>query len=109
MERSAGDVKVLSIGGKIDTLSSSDVEKKLNGLIDGGAKMLVIDFSKTEYISSSGLRALLAGLKKVRKIQGDMKLVAMKPTVRQVFEIAGFTRLFDVFELEEDAIRKFGA
>jgi anti-sigma B factor antagonist len=60
-----------------------------------------------EYISSSGLRVFLSQLKKVRKQQGDIKLASMKPYIREVFDIAGFTQLFNIFDNENAAILSF--
>jgi anti-sigma B factor antagonist len=67
----------------------------------------VLNLEKMEYISSSGLRVFLAQLKKVRKQQGDIKLACMKPYIKEVFDIAGFTQLFNIFENEDNAIKNF--
>jgi anti-sigma B factor antagonist len=60
-----------------------------------------------EYISSSGLRVFLAALKKVRKQQGDMKLADLKPFIKEIFDIAGFTQLFNILDNEEAAVNSF--
>jgi anti-sigma B factor antagonist len=51
---------------------------------------------------------LLAALKKVRKQQGDIKLACLKPYIKEVFDIAGFTQLFTIFDAEEAAVSSFG-
>jgi anti-sigma B factor antagonist len=83
------------------------VERKLDSLVDTGRVQLVIDLKDLEYISSSGLRVLLATLKKVRKQQGDMKLAGLQPFIKEIFDIAGFTQLFTMFDTEETAIASF--
>jgi anti-sigma B factor antagonist len=92
--------------GKIDTTASGEVEKSINALIEKGNKYLVMDFSDTEYISSSGLRVMLSSLKRLRKVQGDMKLACARPMVKHVFEMAGFTQIFEFYDSEEDATSK---
>ena len=106
-ERNVGDVSVVALSGRLDTYSSSEVEQKFNSLIDTGRTRLVVNFKDLAYISSSGLRVLLAALKKVRKQQGDVKLAAMQPNIKEVFDMAGFTQLFSLFETEEAAIAAF--
>ncbi len=105
-EKNDGKIRVLSLIGKIDTSASGDVERSINALIDQGNKFLVMDFSDTEYISSSGLRVMLSSLKRLRKVQGDMKLACAKPMVRHVFEMAGFTQIFEFYDSEEAAASK---
>jgi len=68
---------------------------------------VVVNLKGLDYISSSGLRVLLAALKKIRKQNGDIRLACLQPYVREVFDIAGFTQLFKMFDKEEDAIDSF--
>ena len=88
VEKKLGSVNVLSLSGRLDAYQATEVEKKLDSLIEAGQPCLVIDLEKLEYISSSGLRVFLAALKKTRKQQGDIKLACMKPFVQEVFDIA---------------------
>lgn len=103
-EKRIGDVNVISLSGRLDAYSADEVEKKLDSLIDAAQVRLVISLEKLEYISSSGLRVFLAALKKVKKQQGDIKLACLKPYIKEVFDIAGFTQLFNMFDTEEAAV-----
>ena len=107
VEKSSGDIYILSFTGRLDAYSASDAEKKIESLLESGKVKLVLNLDKLEYISSSGLRVFLAELKKVRKQQGDIKLACMKPYIKEVFDIAGFTQLFNIFDTEEAAISNF--
>ncbi len=106
-EKRIGDVNVISLSGRLDAYSANEVEKKLDSLIDAAQVRLVISLEKLEYISSSGLRVFLAALKKVKKQQGDIKLACLKPYIKEVFDIAGFTQLFNMFDTEEAAVNSF--
>jgi anti-sigma B factor antagonist len=108
-ERKVDNINIISLVGKIDAMSTGEVEKKLNDLIDSGNKYLVVNFSDTDYINSSGLRIMLSSLKKLRKAQGDLKMACAKPMVKQVFSMAGFTALFEFYDLEQDAVARFAA
>ena len=105
--KDAGNVNLISLGGRLDAYSANDVETKLNSLIEAGQVRLVVSLEQLDYISSSGLRVLLATLKKARKEQGDIKLACLKPSIKEVVDIAGFTQLFDILDTEKDAIDSF--
>lgn len=107
-EKKSGNVNVICLCGRLDAYSADNVEGKLNSLIDAAQVQLVVSFEELEYISSSGLRVLLAALKKVKKQQGDVRLACLKPYIKEVFDIAGFTQLFTVLDSEEAAIDSFG-
>jgi anti-sigma B factor antagonist len=106
-EKKQGNINIISVAGRLDAYSSSELEKKLDSLIDAGQVQQVINLEKLEYISSSGLRIFLATLKKVKKQQGDIKLACLKPFIKEVFDISGFTQLFNIFATEETAIAAF--
>ena len=106
-EKTVGNVNIIYLNGRLDAYASTDVEKKLDSLIAVKQVNLVVELSRLEYISSSGLRVLLSGIKKVKKEQGDIRLACLQPYVKEVFDIAGFTQLFQIFNSEEDAINSF--
>ena len=108
LEREAGNVNIICLSGRLDAYCSNDVEKKLNSLIDADRVRLVVNLDQLEYISSSGLRVLLAALKKTRKQQGDIRLACLKPYIKEVFDIAGFTQLFTILDTEEATVDSFG-
>lgn len=102
-----GQVNVLCPCGRLDAYAAIEVEKKLNELTDNAQVSLVVSLGKLEYISSAGLRVLLGALKKTRKAQGDLRLACLQPYVKEVFDIAGFTQLFKMFDKEQDAIDSY--
>lgn len=106
-EKNLENVCVLAISGRLDAYSAAEVEKKIDAYVEAGKMRIVLNLDKLEYISSSGLRVFLAQLKKTRKKQGDLKLSCMKPYIREVFDIAGFTQLFNIFETEDIAVTDF--
>ncbi len=100
-------VSIVSLGGRLDANASGELEQKLNALVEAGEVRLVVGLEKLDYISSSGLRVLLSSLKNVRKQEGDIKLACMKPNIKEVFDIAGFSQLFSIYDLEDVAIQAF--
>ena len=69
----------------------------------------MIDLAGTQYISSAGLRVLLLLAKKLRAARGDLVLCALGPTVRQVFELAGFLSIFRVEPSRTQALARLAS
>ncbi|BDZ70759.1 STAS domain-containing protein [Methanobacterium petrolearium] len=105
--KSVNGVEVVFVSGRLDAYNSNLVEGKFNEIIDSGKIQIVADLSGVDYISSSGLRVMLASLKKLNKMGGTLKLSGLQQYVLEVFEIAGFTPLFQIYDSQEDAIASF--
>ena len=80
--------------GRLDTITSPDLESKINEVV-GGATKLTIDLAKLEYISSAGLRVLLGALQAMEG-KGDMVVRNISQSVREVFDLTGFSNLFNI-------------
>lgn len=94
-ERSDGAIVVAPVG-RIDAVTSDDLERRLLVLVAARGARLVVDMQAVEYISSAGLRVLLRLAKKSKEQAGRVVLCALGPAVRQVFELAGFLALFEI-------------
>ena len=91
---SEGNKLTIVIEGRLDTNSSPRLEAELRQSVSGVTE-LVFDFSGVEYISSAGLRVLLAA-QKVMNRQGSMRLVGVSADVMEVFEITGFADILTI-------------
>lgn len=91
---SEGNKLTIVIEGRLDTNSSPRLEAELRQSVSGVTE-LVFDFSGVEYISSAGLRVLLAA-QKVMNRQGSMRLVGVSAEVMEVFEITGFADILTI-------------
>ena len=103
----SGDVRILSFQGNLDTNTSPQAESEINGLIEAGSQKLLINFEKLDYISSAGLRILLATAKKLKVSHGDLKICCLNETVQEVFDISGFVTILSVSTTEEEALAAF--
>lgn len=101
------DVEIVFLNGRLDAYNSNLVENKFDEIIDSGKLKIVADLAGVEYISSSGLRVMLSSLKKLKKDEGILKLSSLQPYVLEVFEIAGFTQLFQIYEDDNVAVSSF--
>lgn len=98
------NIPVLELAGRFDALTYGHFSERLNSVIDSGASHVCVNCGAVEFISSSALRVLLAGLKKVRKKQGSIALAAVPDHIREVFDMSGFLELFTIHHSNEDAV-----
>ena len=85
---------VVEIVGRLDTTTAPSLEKTINEDV-GQVKNLILDLKGLEYISSAGLRVLLATQKKMQQI-GSMKVINVCESVMEVFEITGFADILTI-------------
>jgi anti-sigma B factor antagonist len=105
--REVGDAIVVMVEGNLDTNTSPDAQNYLDQLVDSGSQKILISFESTNYVSSAGLRVVLATAKLLSKNGGDLRLCSLSSTVHDVFEISGFTTILNVFDSEKEAIESF--
>ena len=103
-EAHEGGVVVVSPRGRIDSTTSAALERHLQGIAAAGQARVVVDFSGVDYISSAGLRVMLALAKRGRDQKGRVALFGMNDSVRQVFELAGFVALFTIAPTRAEAV-----
>jgi anti-anti-sigma factor len=101
------DIVHLSLEGNMDTNSSPDAQEALMTAIDGGAKKVLVDLEALDFISSAGLRVLLTAAKALGRQGGSMRICSLNETVDEVFEISGFSTIFNVFASREEAMTGF--
>jgi anti-anti-sigma factor len=92
----AGDILVLTPGGRIDGSNSADFQSAVMERIDEGSESILLDFAGISYISSAGLRAVLILAKKLNQVNGRFALCSMQQSVQSVFEVSGFVKIIDV-------------
>jgi anti-anti-sigma factor len=107
-EERAGGALVLAPRGRIDSGTAAELEKSLLGPVARGDRRLVIDLRGVDYISSAGLRVLLRAANELRPLGGTLVLCSMGESVREVFELAGFTALFPIEASRELALERAG-
>ncbi|MCL2011124.1 MAG: STAS domain-containing protein [Synergistaceae bacterium] len=84
----SGSVLTLGLEGRLDALTSSELESALTNSLEG-MDSLVLDFSKVDYVSSAGLRAILSAHKRMSG-QGGMKVTNVNEGVMEILKMTGF-------------------
>lgn len=90
------DETVVAVNGRVDTVTSPELEKGLEELVSQKGIVLVLDCKGLEYISSSGLRVVLGTHKKVTANGGKFILENLVNEVKSVFDLTGFSRILTI-------------
>lgn len=93
-KKTNGTELTIALTGRLDTTTAPELERELKDNLDG-VKALTIDMGALEYISSAGLRVLLAAQKIMGK-QGEMKVTHVNETILEIFEVTGFTDILTI-------------
>ena len=105
--RETDGVSVMDFTGNLDTNTSPAAENEVDRLLEGGSEKILFNFMNLNYISSSGLRILLATAKKMKSSGGKMRVCSLNDTVQEVFDISGFASILDLASNEEEALAAF--
>jgi anti-anti-sigma factor len=99
------DAVVLALSGKLDATTAKTFEKKLLSQIESGERRFVINLAQLDYISSAGLRVFLLAAKRLNSANGKILLSSLHDSVREVFDITGFSSVFCIYGSDDDAIK----
>ena len=100
-------IQIITPQGRLDAAGTRPLEAELKQRIAAGETRLIVDLQKTRYIGSNGLRVLLVALKQAKKHGGTLKLCGLAARLKEIFAMAGFDHLFEIFETCEQAERSF--
>lgn len=105
-KKKIGDRLVVYLEGRLDVTVATEVEEQLIKLIDeDGEKHIVLNLEQVEYMSSSGFRACIAILRKLKQREGSLRLSNIRPSVKRIFDVIELTSLFDIYDTEDEAAR----
>lgn len=90
-----GTELIIQLSGELNTLTAPELSTLLNKEL-GGVKHLTLDFAECDYVSSAGLRVLLAAFKQMKAAKGSMSLANVGANFKDVLENTGLDSVFDV-------------
>jgi anti-anti-sigma factor len=100
------DVVIVSIKGEVDAVTGPDLDNFLKEQL-GEQKNFIADFSNVDFISSAGLRVLLAMIKETRQIGGDFRLAGVQEKIYRVLKISGFVGILKIYPDLQAAIESY--
>lgn len=101
-----GSVDVLVLSGRFDAHASLDAAKWLNDHVVPGR--VAVDLSDVNFIDSSGIGALVLGMKRCRAQGGDVRLFGLRQPVQIIFELTRLDRAFEIYASRDAALAAFG-
>jgi anti-sigma B factor antagonist len=106
-------VDLLAIDGRLDAASAPQLKQQIDTLLDQGRCRLVLDLSNLEYVASPGLRVLIEARKNARSRKitdlegGDVRIANLPQRIKEVFDLTGFTSLFEIYPDTTEAVGSF--
>jgi anti-sigma B factor antagonist len=104
-----GDHTVLEVGGEVDVYTAPRLRERLIELVEGGARNVVVDLSRVEFLDSTGLGVLVGALKRLRAVNGTLGLVCAHERLLKIFRITALDRVFALYDSVEAATSGGGA
>lgn len=105
--RQNNTVQILDLHGELDAHTAPELEAALQQCLQKGIYQILINGRNLDYISSAGLGVFMAYIEEIREKGGDLKIVELKPSVYNVFDLLGFPLLFDICPSEDEALERF--
>ena len=103
-ENKIADALVVSIVGRLDTPAALVVEKSINQRIDDGERLIVLNLSKLEYMSSSGLRLFIGLAKRLKSAGGAFAISSVPESQQELIQLTQINRVVPIFESDGDAV-----
>lgn len=91
-------VDMVTASGRIDGSNAGELEAAFKELTDDGRYQLVTELSGVEYMSSAGLRALVATMRECKKHRGDLRIANPSERIQEVLSLAGLDSIFQTYD-----------
>jgi len=105
--KGSGGVTLVQVDGQLIVGNRHELKELVQAALDRGDRRLLIDFSQTGYIDSSGLGALVSISKRIRESGGELRLAGLNEDLRSLFELTKLDTLFTITETPEQALATF--
>jgi len=95
---------ILRLFGRIDAASSSLLQNRLQALLKDAHKVIIMDFSNIDYLSSAALRVLLSFTKKYKENKKKLGIFSITDEVMDLIKLTGFDKILNIYKNEKEAI-----
>ncbi len=96
---------VVKLSGRLDLLVAADVKQRLAQVVNEGFRLIVVDMSEVSFVDSSGLGALIGGLKAARLAGGDLRLASPGPQAQAMLELTTLHRVLKPYPNVTEALQ----
>ena len=102
--RTFGEHKIIDVSGEVDLYNVSELKKALFSITDGQHPSVIVDMKKINYMDSSGIGALVAGMKKMKAHSGKFALMNIHDDVLNILKLATLDKFFTIYNSEDDLL-----
>ena len=102
-------VSIVSLNGALNARSAEEAKQTFRSLVDEGVTQVIVDLHDVPFIDSSGLAALVSGLKTLGGEASNLKLAAPQSQAKLLFELTMFDRVFEIHDTVDDAIKSLNS
>ena len=99
-----GNFIVIALVGRVDASNSKDLEQQCLEMISNGETQMIFDLTAVNYVSSAALLVFLLAAKRISAVKGSVRLCGLSTTLRDVFDISGFSKLFVITTTVQEAL-----
>lgn len=103
----SGELSIIRADGVVDTITASELEGVIEGLLGQGRYRIIVDLGGVEYISSAGWGIFVSKIQEIRDHDGDIKLVNMIPNVYEIYELLEFEHIIQAFDTLDQGRKAF--
>jgi anti-sigma B factor antagonist len=100
----ADDTLIVTVEGQLVVSNRQEFKQRILDGVEQGGRIVVVDFTNSGYIDSSGLGALVSLSRRLRESGGDLRLVGLNEDLRTLFELTRLDALFPLFATRDDAL-----
>ena len=104
--RTVADYTVLDVGGEVDVYTAPRLRERLVELIDGGARKVVVDLSRVDFLDSTGLGALIGARRKTHAFMGSFAIVCTQERMLKLFRITSLDKVFAIRDSRSEALAR---
>jgi len=102
--RDLGEHKIIDVSGEVDLYNVSELKKALFSITDGQNQSVIVDMKNVNYMDSSGIGALVAGMKKMKAHNGKFALMNIHDDVLNILKLATLDKFFTIYNNEDELI-----
>ncbi|GIV91064.1 MAG: anti-sigma factor antagonist [Chloroflexus sp.] len=95
---------VVQLRGRLDLLVATEVKQRLSQIVSDGFRLIVVDMGEVSFVDSSGLGALIGGLKAARLAGGDLRLVNLNAQAQAILELTTLNRVLRPYPNVDEAL-----
>lgn len=107
LQEKINGIDVLKLKGRLDASGARDLKKKVGAMAKEKSVQFIMDMGAIDFIDSSGLGSIVASLRSVNKMGGDIKISSLQDPVRSIFELTRLHRIFEIFDDSLTAAESF--